>query len=66
MKTSIQNKVNNSIAHSSSASIKEGKNLSVESSRSNEDSLLKAIRSPEEAAVFMAELDAVIKVAQSK
>ena len=32
----------------------------------NEDSLLKAIRNKEEATVFMAELDAAIKVAKRK
>lgn len=64
MKQSIQNKINSIIAHST---VKENvKDMSVKNDFLNEDSLLKAIRSKEDASIFIAELNAVIKVAQSK
>jgi hypothetical protein len=64
MKQSIQNKINNIIEHSTSKG--NVKDMSVKNDFFNEDSLLKAIRSEKDASIFIAELNAVIKVAQSK
>ena len=64
MKQSIQNKINSIIAHST---VNENvKDMSLKNDFLNKDSLLKSIRSKEDASIFIAELNAVIKVAQSK
>lgn len=64
MKQSVQNKIDKIIANSSA--VQSLKGLSIKENVSREDSLLKAIRSKEDASMFIAELDAAIKVAQSK
>ena len=42
------------------------KDIEKEKEKEKEDSLLKVIRNPKEAAQFMAELDAVINLSKSK
>ena len=64
MKQSIQDKIEQ-IKELAKTQHLVGKIASAEVSN-NEDSLLKAIRNKEEATVFMAELDAAIKVSKSK
>lgn len=64
VKQSIQNKIEQ-IKKLAQTQHLAGKIASVEVSN-NEDSLLKAIRNKQEAAVFLAELDAAIKVSKIK
>ena len=63
MKESVQNKINDIIAHSNIN--KDVKGLLVNQNSTNEDALLKSIRSESDAKIFIAELNAVIKVAKS-
>jgi len=64
MKQSVQNKIEQ-IKELARTQHLAGKIISAEISNA-EDSLLKSIRNKEEATVFMAELDAAIKVSKSK
>jgi hypothetical protein len=61
MKETIQNKIQQVLMLA-----KTPVNKSTSSARATEDSLSKVIRNPVEAAIFIAELNAAIKAAQSK
>jgi hypothetical protein len=65
MKQSVQDKINYILA---SSKINADKHNDVQSPNDfllNEDNLLKAIRTKEDANIFIAELNAVIKIGQS-
>ncbi len=65
MKQSVQDKINDILA---SSKLNADKHNDIQSSNDvmhNEDNLLKAIRTKEDANVFIAELNAVIKIGQS-
>ncbi len=64
MKEKIQQRINQ-VRHLATASVKGHAVKSVESLRAN-DSLSKSIRNSTEASIFLAELDAAVKVAKTK
>lgn len=64
MKEHIQSKINQ--MHSLAKSPIKGNAVSVTHTAQNEDSLSKAIRNKDEANLFIAELNAAIKVANQK